>query len=97
MQPGANGIATPAKPTVAGHLRAGLYGLAGLSCWRKRIQSPECGNREGGTIDLTKAVPPDSFDPPLVWMPQEFDNSSGGQLFVDDPRWGPLAGRLMHT
>ena len=30
-------------------------------------------------------------------MPQEFDNSSGGQVFVDDPRWGPLSGRLLHT
>ena len=30
-------------------------------------------------------------------MPQEFDNSSGGQLFVDDSRWGPLSGRLLHT
>ena len=30
-------------------------------------------------------------------MPQDFDNSSGGQLWVDDPRWGPLAGRLLHT
>ena len=23
-------------------------------------------------------------------MPQDFDNSSGGQLWVDDDRWGPL-------
>ena len=30
-------------------------------------------------------------------MPQEFDNSSGGQLWVDDPRLGPLAGHLLHT
>jgi hypothetical protein len=30
-------------------------------------------------------------------MPQDFDNSSGGQLWVDDPRWGPLSGRLLHT
>ena len=52
---------------------------------------------DGGRIDHTKVVPPKTFDPPLIWMPQEFDNSSGGQLWVDDPRWGPLSGRLLHT
>ncbi|MDP6763638.1 MAG: DUF1080 domain-containing protein [Planctomycetota bacterium] len=39
----------------------------------------------------------DDFDPPVLWMPQEFDSSSGGQLFVDDARWGPLAGGYVHT
>ncbi|MFY8199675.1 MAG: DUF6797 domain-containing protein, partial [Pirellula staleyi] len=52
---------------------------------------------DGGRIDVTKVVPPKSFDPPLLWMPQEFDNSSGGQIWVDDDRWGPLSGRLLHT
>jgi putative heme-binding domain-containing protein len=51
----------------------------------------------GGTIDLEKVVPPESFDPPLVWMPQDFDNSSGGQVYAGDPRFGPLAGHLLHT
>jgi len=51
----------------------------------------------GGTIDIAKVVAPKAFDRPLVWMPQVFDNSSGGQLWVDDPRWGPLSGRLLHT
>ncbi len=40
---------------------------------------------------------PDDFDRPVVWIPHEIDNSSGGQLWADDPRWGPLAGRLIHT
>jgi len=52
---------------------------------------------DGGRIDHTKVVPPKTFDPPIIWMPQDFDNSSGGQLHVDDPRWGPLSGRLLHT
>ena len=51
----------------------------------------------GGAIDHTKVTPPSTFDQPIIWMPQEFDNSSGGQLFVDDPRWGPLSGKLLHT
>lgn len=52
---------------------------------------------DGGRIDHRKVVPPKSFDPPIIWMPQDYDNSSGGQLWVDDPRWGPLSGRLLHT
>lgn len=52
---------------------------------------------DGGAIDHTKVVPPSTFDQPIIWMPQEFDNSSGGQLYVDDPRWGPLSGKLLHT
>lgn len=51
----------------------------------------------GGTIDLSKVKSPATVDPPLVYMPQELDSSSGGQLFADDPRWGPLSGRLLHT
>lgn len=39
----------------------------------------------------------DDFDQPVVWMPQRFDSSSGGQLWVDDERFGPLAGRYLHT
>ncbi len=52
---------------------------------------------DGGKIDVKKVVPPDTFDQPLIWLPQEVDNSSGGQVFVNDKRLGPLAGRLLHT
>ncbi len=52
---------------------------------------------DGGKIDIKKVVPPKTFDQPMIWMPQEVDNSSGGQVFVDDKRFGPLAGRLLHT
>ncbi len=52
---------------------------------------------DGGRIDIATVKPPQSFEEPMVWMPQEFDNSSGGQLWVDDARWGPLSGRLLHT
>jgi hypothetical protein len=52
---------------------------------------------DGGRIDHKKVIPPKTFDQPLIWMPQSFDNSSGGQLWVDDPRWGPLSGKLLHT
>ncbi|MEM9701879.1 MAG: DUF6797 domain-containing protein, partial [Planctomycetota bacterium] len=38
---------------------------------------------DGGAIDHRKVVPPETFDPPMIWMPQHVDNSSGGQLFVE--------------
>ncbi|NNE01000.1 MAG: hypothetical protein HKN47_27100, partial [Pirellulaceae bacterium] len=69
----------------------GFYG------WVNNYSIPGMWEPGGGSIDLDKIVPPKTFDPPLVWMPQEFDNSSGGQVFADDPRWGPLAGHLLHT
>lgn len=69
----------------------GFYG------WVGNYSIPGMWAPGGGTIDLDKVVPPESFDQPLVWMPQEFDNSSGGQAWVDDDRWGPLSGHLLHT
>ncbi len=69
----------------------GFYG------WVQTYSIPGMWAPGGGSIDLDKVVPPQTFDPPLVWMPQEFDNSSGGQIWAGDRRWGPLSGRLLHT
>lgn len=69
----------------------GFYG------WVPTYSKPGMWAPGGGSIDLDRVVPPDSFDPPLIWMPQALDNSSGGQVFVRDSRWGPMAGRLLHT
>ena len=52
---------------------------------------------DGGRLDPRTVKIPASFEQPIIWMPQEFDNSSGGQLWVDDRRFGPLSGRLLHT
>ena len=52
---------------------------------------------DGGRIDHRKVKVPKSFDQPIIWLPQNIDNSSGGQLWVDDPRWGPISGRMLHT
>ena len=51
---------------------------------------------DGGHIDVGKVKPPATFDQPIIWMPQEFDNSSSAQVWVDDRRFGPLSGRLLH-
>ena len=55
---------------------------------------------DGGKIDHRKVVPPATFDQPMLWLPVSEDNSSGAQLWVDDRRFGPLAGRdgrILHS
>tara|TARA_R110002049_G_scaffold27321_2_gene93974 strand:- start:31302 stop:34574 length:3273 start_codon:yes stop_codon:yes gene_type:complete len=69
----------------------GFYG------WVQSYNIPGMWSPDGGKIDINNVPIPETFDPALVWMPQEFDNSSGGQIWVDDPRFGPLAKHLLHT
>lgn len=33
---------------------------------------------------------------PFVYLPRGLDNSSGGQVFASDPRFGPLANQIVH-
>lgn len=33
---------------------------------------------------------------PMLYMPRGLDNSSGGQVFVKDGRWGPLQDQMVH-
>ncbi len=55
--------------------------------------------REGGFYGVFKGNEQETedFDRPLIWLPQDVDSSSGGQLWLDDERFGPLAGTLLHT
>ncbi len=49
-----------------------------------------------GTL-LPHVVPvPDAYDPPAIWLPQEFDNSPGGGAWSDES-WGPLGNRFIHS
>jgi len=34
---------------------------------------------------------------PICFMPQNVDNSSGGQVWVTSDKWGPLRGEMLHT
>jgi len=40
--------------------------------------------------------PPKTYDPPLCWLPREVDNSAGGQVWVPEKTFGPLAGLPLH-
>src|SRR5690606_22738769 len=52
---------------------------------------------DGGRIDHRKVKPPPTFDQPMIWLPQSWDSSSGGQVTADPKRWGPLSNRFLHT
>jgi hypothetical protein len=39
---------------------------------------------------------PTTYDQPLCWLPRDFDNSGGGQVWVTSDKWGPFKGDLLH-
>lgn len=39
---------------------------------------------------------PEAFDAPLCWIARTVDNSAGGQVWVPEGTWGPLAGEMIH-
>ena len=44
-----------------------------------------------------RPMPPADYEKPLCWIPRLEDNSSGGQVWTDSDRWGPLGrGHLLH-
>jgi mono/diheme cytochrome c family protein len=102
--PNGMGMMPDGRPTVSDNqgswMPASKVSLTSPGGFYGYVQTHSSGARwapDGGRIDHTKVVAPKTFDQPIIWMPQDFDNSSGGQLYVDDPRWGPLSGRLLHT
>jgi hypothetical protein len=51
------------------------------------------GNMWGGSIPPGRTT----YDKPIVWLPKSFDNSGAGQAYVDNNRWGPFQGMLVHS
>ncbi|MDQ3440617.1 MAG: PA14 domain-containing protein, partial [Planctomycetota bacterium] len=51
-----------------------------------------------GVVDLSKKdTPPTEYDKPICWLPHgEVDNSSGGQVWVPNDKWGPFNGEMLH-
>lgn len=56
--------------------------------------------REGGFYgDMRthqRKVPPKTYDLPICWLPQQMDNSAGGQVWTPADKFGPLSGQLLH-
>ena len=50
-----------------------------------------------GVEDLAHGADVKSFRQPLTWMSHDnYDNSGGGQVWVDSDKWGPFSKRLLH-
>ncbi len=54
--------------------------------------------RRYGTVPPTANLDskPDDYTPPLIWIPWDVDNSSGGQTWVRSSRWGPFRKQMLH-
>ena len=77
-----------------------VYGVGRLVLWvpaasRLDIVSP--GEFLGYQPMSKRNPPPTDPGKPLCWMPQNVDNSSGGQTWVTSDRWGPFKDYMLHT
>ena len=66
-----------------------------INYWTKQELAKRKGF--GGVVDLAHREPkPDTYDPPICWLPKNIDNSGGGQVWVASNKWGPFTGDLLH-
>ncbi|HEX4606691.1 MAG TPA: DUF6797 domain-containing protein [Urbifossiella sp.] len=61
-----------------------------------RIDEYKKGGFYGDMRAHHRPTPPKTYDPPLCWLPREVDNSAGGQVWVPEKTFGPLAGLPLH-
>ena len=62
------------------------------------ITSPDAFHGAGSWVKHGDKYDPEKIVQPIVYMPQDLDSSSGGQLWVEkDKRLGPLSGQYFHT
>ena len=54
------------------------------------------GGFHGVINNLTPKETAAGFIPPLAWLPKDYDNSGGGQIWVTSDKWGPFQGELLH-
>ncbi len=61
-----------------------------------RIDIVEKGEFCGHVPTAHTEAEPSDFGVPLCWLPRVIDNSAGGQAWVPNDEWGPLAGSMLH-
>ena len=61
-----------------------------------RVNLMRPGGFYGHVHTAHTSVPPTDYDKPLLWLPHQMDNSSGGQVWVTSDKWGPFKGDLLH-
>ncbi|HAM70800.1 MAG TPA: hypothetical protein DCM86_04070, partial [Verrucomicrobiales bacterium] len=60
-----------------------------------KISLVKPGNRFYGMAQTAHHPVTMDYEQPFVWIPKGMDNSSGGQAWVPDDRWGPLKGSMI--
>ena len=61
-----------------------------------RVNYVKPGGFYGHVHTAHRKEPPNDYDKPLLWLPHQVDNSSGGQVWVNSNRWGPFSRGLLH-
>jgi hypothetical protein len=61
-----------------------------------RVDEYKPGGFYGDLRAHHRPVAPKIYDGPLTWIPREVDNSAGGQVWVPEKTFGPLAGLPIH-
>ena len=61
-----------------------------------RINYIKPGGFYGHVYTSHRKETPTDYDKPLLWLPHQVDNSSGGQAWVTSKLWGPFQGDLLH-
>jgi hypothetical protein len=61
-----------------------------------RVNLVKRGGFYGHVYTAHQAKQPTDYDKPLLWLPHQVDNSSGGQIWVTSDRWGQSKGDLLH-
>ncbi len=61
-----------------------------------RVNYVKPGGFYGHVHTAHRKEPPNDYDKPLLWLPHQVDNSSGGQVWVNSNRWGPFSRDLLH-
>ena len=61
-----------------------------------RIDEYKQGGFYGDMRGHHRKVPPKIYDAPICWVPRDIDNSAGGQTWIPNDTFGPLAGLPLH-
>ena len=60
-----------------------------------RVNLIEPGKFYGYNLSYLPRPKPESYEPPVVWLHPQFDRSPAQPFFVEEGRWGPLAGKML--
>ena len=94
-----DGLALLPDGTVTAPCSEGEWTPASMICSvRNSVHIKDVGSLDTAPPHFGHLGPKNGEPPelPLAYLPRNLDNSSGGQVYVDSDRWGPLKGQLLH-